>query len=218
MKVSLRGLTLVEVLAVLAILLVLAALLFPVLQKSQMAAKQSRSLAQMRQILAAMALYLDQSDDLPEKLWADVRPLNALVKDTSLWSAPDDSYRLGANPQATHFSGFRVSYYVPVTIQKGFTEELLSVPNFGLLAALHLGPKKRRSSYAMPLNDHPGRYLLGRVDGSVSFRDRELRCTSEKPDEPEADWWHIFAPGVDPSIKLQRSLLAGAAFVPCQSG
>lgn len=211
----LRGLTLVEILVVIAIILVLVGLLLPLWRTSQASAHKSKSVNHMRQIAVAINQYIDQNGELPWPLFADVRPLDLYVKDRSLWSSPDDPYPKGANAQASHKSGYRVSYFVPVTIVRDFTEELYAVPNYGVLASLHLDKSTRIHGGSNPLYDHLGKYHLARLDGSVQLLPRELKCTSDKPRTAEANWWSIFAPGTTPSFKVQKEILGGAVFVPC---
>lgn len=58
-----RGFTLIELLVVIAIIAILAAILFPVFSQAKVAAKQTRSLAQMRQLAAAVMMYAGDNDD-----------------------------------------------------------------------------------------------------------------------------------------------------------
>lgn len=58
-----RGFTLVELLVVITIIAVLAAILFPVMASAKMAAKQTQCASNMRQVGLAAALYLSDNDN-----------------------------------------------------------------------------------------------------------------------------------------------------------
>jgi prepilin-type N-terminal cleavage/methylation domain-containing protein len=60
---SRRAFTLIELLVVIAIIAILAAILFPVFAQAKEAAKKTRSLAQMRQLSAAVMMYAGDNDD-----------------------------------------------------------------------------------------------------------------------------------------------------------
>lgn len=57
------GFTLVELLVVIAIIAILAALIFPVFAQARAKAKQTQCISNLRQIGAAMALYMADNDD-----------------------------------------------------------------------------------------------------------------------------------------------------------
>lgn len=58
-----RAFTLIELLVVIAIIAILAAILFPVFSQAKLSAKQTKSLAQMRQLSATVMMYAGDSDD-----------------------------------------------------------------------------------------------------------------------------------------------------------
>lgn len=58
-----KAFTLIELLVVIAIIAILAAILFPVFAQAKLAAKKSRSLAQMKQLGTAIYLYAADYDD-----------------------------------------------------------------------------------------------------------------------------------------------------------
>lgn len=64
-----RGLSLIEILAVLGIIAVLAALLYPVLAQSRESARRSACLSNLRQLGSAFSLYLQDADGvLPQQV------------------------------------------------------------------------------------------------------------------------------------------------------
>lgn len=58
-----KAFTLIELLVVIAIIAILAAILFPVLSQARLAAKKTKTLAQMRQMAAAVMMYAGDNDD-----------------------------------------------------------------------------------------------------------------------------------------------------------
>jgi prepilin-type N-terminal cleavage/methylation domain-containing protein/prepilin-type processing-associated H-X9-DG protein len=58
-----KGFTLIELLVVIAIIAILAAILFPVFSQAKEAAKQTRALAQMKQLSVALTIYAADADD-----------------------------------------------------------------------------------------------------------------------------------------------------------
>lgn len=63
-----RGFTLIEILVVIAIIAILAAILFPVFGRAKDAAKRTSCLSNMRQIGYALTMYLSEADDrMPDR-------------------------------------------------------------------------------------------------------------------------------------------------------
>ena len=58
-----RAFTLIELLVVIAIIAILAAILFPVFSQAKEAAKQTKALAQMKQIGTSLMIYAGDNDD-----------------------------------------------------------------------------------------------------------------------------------------------------------
>lgn len=103
-----RAFTLIELLVVIAIIAILAAILFPVFAQAKLAAKQTRSLAQMRQLSVAVMIYAGDHDDyfIP----ASMRTTNPLdtpiiwtegilpyVKNKEIFEVPDSNGAYAAN-------------------------------------------------------------------------------------------------------------------------
>ena len=97
-----RAFTLIELLVVIAIIAILAAILFPVFANAKVAAKQTRSLAQMRQLSAAVMMYAGDYDDyfIPASMrttnpadtpiiWTE--GLQSYIKNKEILVAPDSN-------------------------------------------------------------------------------------------------------------------------------
>ncbi len=95
-----RAFTLIELLVVIAIIAILAAILFPVFAQAKLAAKQTASLAHMRQLSLSVMIYAGDHDDyfVPASMrgldpnetptiWTQA--LFIYVKDKQLFVAPD---------------------------------------------------------------------------------------------------------------------------------
>lgn len=84
-----RAFTLIELLVVIAIIAILAAILFPVFSQAKLSAKQSKSLAQMRQLSAAVMMYAGDNDDyfVP----ASARDING-VSNPRIWTEGLQNY------------------------------------------------------------------------------------------------------------------------------
>lgn len=76
-RVKLSAFTLVEVLAVLGILVVLVALLFPAVKKFRISAASTQCLANLRTLGAAHASYLAEHNGLGPPLWSDFEGHNS---------------------------------------------------------------------------------------------------------------------------------------------
>ncbi len=84
-----RAFTLIELLVVIAIIAILAAIMFPVFARTKEAAKKTVSIAQMRQLAAAVMMYAGDHDDYFPP--ASMRTTNPAV-DPVIWPAILDVY------------------------------------------------------------------------------------------------------------------------------
>ena len=95
-----RAFTLIELLVVIAIIAILAAILFPVFAQAKLAAKQTKSVAQMRQLSMSVMIYAGDYDDnfVPAsmrsnnpadtpQIWTE--GLQPYVKSIEMFVAPD---------------------------------------------------------------------------------------------------------------------------------
>jgi len=103
-----RGLTLVEVLVVIAIIAILAAIIIPVAFKARGKARQTQCLSNLKQIGAALIMYADDHDGYYPRgqywpwtsvhLWTDA--IEPYLKNTDVLRCPDqgsDRYGYGYN-------------------------------------------------------------------------------------------------------------------------
>ena len=84
-----RAFTLIELLVVIAIIAILAAILFPVFARTKEAAKKTVSIAQMRQLAAAVMMYAGDYDDMMPP--ASMRTANPAI-DPVIWPAIVEPY------------------------------------------------------------------------------------------------------------------------------
>lgn len=203
-----RGVSVMEVLAVTAIICILAGLLIPVLNESRRKGGLVQSTSNLHQLLLASQLYSEDSNGhLPKGLFANVSPFDNYVKEKKIWACPLDPYPNGANWQASQRAKFRVSYDMPPLILDEYRSDFESLPNPGLFAAFHVG-RALHALHTTPMYDFGDRYLLARRDGSVKILPVVLRCTKAKPHTAEANLWNLFVPeGDDPREVTQREFM-----------
>lgn len=133
-----RAFTLIELLVVLAIIAILAAILFPVFARAKAAALKTACLSQLKQFGSALALYESDFDqrlpdrrDLKTSLPGGYRPWTTwppsdpragwaavlfvpYVKSTQVWVCPSARALFGASPQVFQDTGdgLRTSYWM----------------------------------------------------------------------------------------------------------
>lgn len=76
MKPKTSGISLLEIVVVMAILLIVAAIMIPVLSKSKHRASETVCISNMKQIFAAYQLYMADNDDV----WPVVQPIDPPMK------------------------------------------------------------------------------------------------------------------------------------------
>jgi type II secretory pathway pseudopilin PulG len=211
-----RAITLVEILVVVGILIVLAAITFAVMSSASTKGKESASLSNVRQLSLASSMYLESHGAFPKELFANPAPLLPLVKTPKVFACPLDPYRIGANPQASLRMGSRVSYYWPVTLEKAYMDAYYAVANPGIVAGLHFGERTGPMRYGS-FDEYRGRYLLGRADGSVKFEQLILTCKTGSERFPSMDWWSIFVRDHEAPDEVMKEVLGGERIVPCRT-
>lgn len=178
--------TLVELLVVIAIIVVLVGLLLPVISQVRREAKKTPCMNNLKQIHAAMMLYLDDYNEYPPGM----RFLFPYARNSDIFLCPLDD-RGGVATETKSYK-FKTSYNIfgePYT-DLFFVRALEKAdPNHGLTCCtLHGEPR------ANPLGFHAyysfdGRVLRLRKDGSVQVVNVPIRCFGPR-DIPNAvtDW------------------------------
>lgn len=101
------GITLIEIMVVVAIILFIIALLLPIFSSVRAKARQSNCASNLRQIYVAWKIYLEDSNGYPPSLSLLVTKSNAGV-----FSCPADPWQ-GFNVGISAMSGHPVSYFYP---------------------------------------------------------------------------------------------------------
>jgi prepilin-type N-terminal cleavage/methylation domain-containing protein/prepilin-type processing-associated H-X9-DG protein len=98
-----RGFTLVEMLVVISIVVILAAILFPVFSQAREAARQTTCLSDLRQMSLAISMYVQDQDAYPmaayvvggeERRWHVV--VQPYIKNTAVFVCPSSGWRFDA--------------------------------------------------------------------------------------------------------------------------
>ena len=117
-----RGFTLIELLVVVAIIAVLAAILFPVFAQAKVAAKKTSSISNLKQIGTALALYLTDNEGYPQSSspstwnprvrWAD--RLYPYIRAEQIFVAPNASMdifgKAWAHDPSKRYGGYGYNY------------------------------------------------------------------------------------------------------------
>src|SRR5436189_5484328 len=89
--------TLIELLVVIAIIAILAAILFPVFAQARAKARQATCISNMKQIMLAEMMYVQDYDETHSWLWGWspaftpwMQQINPYVKNERVWLCPDD--------------------------------------------------------------------------------------------------------------------------------
>src|SRR5262245_38276345 len=93
------GFTLIDVLAVIALFAILAAMLVPVFAQARAKARQTACLSNMKQIMLGEMMYIQDYDEKHSFTWGwDPTWVNwhqqvdPYIKNKQLWKCPDDTY------------------------------------------------------------------------------------------------------------------------------
>ena len=170
-----KAITLVELLIVVAILVLVAVLLFPVLSRSKKAARGTACTANLRQAYVAWSLYSEGNDGrvpLYIKEFID-RPSEFMII-----KCPLDDFDPGANRDASIAIGKKVSYEYPYPIPDFWSKLEEADPNHGILVCVLHGERFGPSLTSSALMNTEGLVMRLRRDGSVSRAQVGRVCSS----------------------------------------
>jgi prepilin-type N-terminal cleavage/methylation domain-containing protein len=176
-RVRQTAFTVLELLIVIAIIALIAALLFPVFAGARKKARETQCMNNLHQIYIAWSLYTNDYQDTPPRDFRDFVPY---ITSREVLLCPDDRFG-GFNSDATVHSGVPISYDYKGFLFTISIEGLRLIRerdhNFGiLLCYLHgrfygpLGPQKPNEAY------YCGKVLRVRRDGSIQAVDVPLRA------------------------------------------
>lgn len=129
MRLRKSGFTLLEILTVVAIITLLAALILPVLNSARAKARTSSCITNLRQVYVTWRNYVEDYSDYPPSLVSLISQANA-----SIFHCPSDSWQ-GFNVWATRRSGHPVSYFYAHSLSDRNRRELIerADPHHGIL-------------------------------------------------------------------------------------
>ena len=169
-----RGLTLMELLVVVAIIALLVALLLPVVNDARKRGYEATCLSNLRQLSAAWQLYTEDYKDYPPSL-VDLLPY---TKSREIYKCPGD-FTEGANDVLTRIAGFPISYYNPREDDPPhtlFRTRLREDPNHGIIVCILHGERiSNLSPIGQPVN-WTGRVFRALHTGSVRIVHVSPRC------------------------------------------
>ncbi len=213
-----RGFSFVEVMVVIAIVLVLAAIISSVIVSSKSKARESVCISQLHQVGIAMTAYSEQHDGhLPQS-----NKLVGLLPTLSTWEllmCPQDAYRKGANPAATYYAKRTISYVIVSIVGPEALQEMNAIDPMHGLAICYVHGKQTAhfaSGGANPLSDFEGPILRVRTDTSVSKFLPRTNCFDQGTTRLARGMtvWDLFTDQALPK-KFETDLTGGMNIVPC---
>lgn len=183
-----KGLSLIEIILAIAIILLIAALLIPVIARTRQDAKKSSCINNLRQIGQAIEMYRSDHEGIfPERM----QSLASYAKSRDIFICPSDT-TLGRGIIAT-IEGLPTRYQTILSAlskaSRGDTSEpearaakilLERDPNHGIALCFLHGRRETQSADPV-LGDYMGLILRLQVDSSVRAVNLEWVCTSTRP-------------------------------------
>jgi prepilin-type N-terminal cleavage/methylation domain-containing protein len=174
------GFTLIELLVVVAIVALLAAILFPVFSRAKEASKATACASNIRQMQTGVQLYLADSDDRYPLgayvagagfvLWHDI--IDPYIRNKEVWLCPSSSLgKTEADGSPTSHFGYNVRYLT--TLEYGFS----NADGHTAVAATSLGSPSETVAFATAKSS---------VEGSWCGDDGKFLLP---PSGPSADCW-----------------------------
>ncbi len=171
--------TLMELLVAVAIIALLAALLYPVFLSARRNAKIAPCISNMKQLYAAWALYVQDSDGRWPATLTDLA--QSLPSVRSVFRCPTDDLN-GANREETQSLGTAVSYFYIWNIEEFRRDLRERDPNHGILVCVLHG--ERGAMYSQdPVFGTYGKVIRLRVDGSVKVVQVGSLCWESGPNK-----------------------------------
>jgi type II secretory pathway pseudopilin PulG len=165
------GLTLVELLVVLAIIALLVALLLPVVSYVRKRGYESHCISNLRQLVIAWGLYAEDYKEYPAKMTL----LQTYTKSREIYKCPSDPTS-GLNAILTQETGFPVSYF-NLDDDQQFRMKLREDPNHGVIVCiLHGSRVSNLPAFIHNPSDWTGRIFRALHTGSVVQRQVPVRC------------------------------------------
>lgn len=187
--------TLIELLLVVAIIALLAALLLPAFQQARRKSYEPVCINNLKQFHVAFAMYREDYGDSPKyQSW-----LLPYLKDKRVLHCPADFYKHGAgwwgSDSPTSYINTSYHYYRPFCDHYRELMERLE-PNHGIAVCVLHG-KRIRQKPGVAEFDFVGRVLRLRLDGSVSNAYAPLLCIKYPRGSPEhatqtRHRWYLF--------------------------
>jgi prepilin-type N-terminal cleavage/methylation domain-containing protein len=185
-----KGFTLIEILLVIGILLLLAAILFPVITAARESAKVAPCTSNLRQIHLAWSMYADDNDGQWPASLAVLWPANAAVM------VCNSDHRTESERERFQIGSIPTSYFAPPPLPR-FRHDLLQADsNPGIaVCVLHGHLAKDASSPDIRLNTR-GLTLRLHIDGSVERAQVPLYCTRDTGHGKSCgrSIWHLLTP------------------------
>lgn len=182
-----RALTLTEVLIVIAIIVLVAALLFPVFMSARQRSKEVPCTSNLRQIHLAISMYMEGNNGT---LPATIDELLTSQSVATIFQCPADA-TTGANIYATERLSRKVSYFY-IRNHPGFRAAIEEAdPNHGLMYCVMHGQPIETLGEFVPVRDTTGLVLRLRKDGSVQRAQVGRRCGPTTPNgriEGRQEW------------------------------
>jgi len=182
-----RGFSLTEVLVVIAIITLLAALLFPVFSRAKASSFEVPCTSNLRQLGTAWQLYLEANNDTGPPQIAHLLVTNSQIN--PVLTCPADRWK-GANDDASEKTKRPVSYFM-IPPMDDFRQAILAAdPNHGIFYCIVHG-KSKYNRTPQSTSELEGTVLRLRRDLSVQRATVTARCTpntSQGRIEGRSDW------------------------------
>ncbi len=214
-----QGFTLVELLTVVAIVVILAAVLLSVYARATSGAKDTDCTSRMHQLGLATELYAASNNDhLPVTLYEHYAVIAPYTSDLRVWQCPKDKppYFFRHSPASRHI---QTSYHPMPDIIDGFLEEIsIKDPNYAIFICVLHGEQIGRGNSAV--GDYIGTVKRLRVDTSVQRVKVPWKChrSADGGVYEGRNLWYLFTDAKPSQAMLDQLVGAkGVTEIPCTS-